>query len=284
MIQIQERVRLVMKHVLMVNKTKGARVEQVEGGVWRLEIPQGDKGRYRLAQLDDYGSLPRRAFPWRSPFRMSLQARSSASCLPGTWGFGLWNNPFGMAILRGAELLRFPSLPNAAWFFFASPENYLSLRNDLPAHGNLAATFRSERLPLPMLLVGPPLAPGILLPPVARRVRWLARRWVSQDAVQLEIDPTHWNTYEIDWQPERVVSNVNNEMVMESHVSPYGPLGMVLWVDNQYAAMKPDGKIGFGTLPNPAPAWIEIKDLEVWHEGRRQTMRLPEPNRAVGET
>jgi hypothetical protein len=270
----------MMQHGLKVNMTKGARVEQVKEGTWRLEIPQGEKGRYRLAQLDDYGSLPRRAFPWRCPFRMNLQARSSEACLPGTWGFGLWNNPFGMAILRGAELLRFPSLPNAAWFFFASPENYLSFRDDLPAEGYLAATFRSERLPVPMLLAGPALAPGILAPPVARLARRLARRWIRQDAVHLEIDPTQWNTYEIDWQPERVIFNVNGEEVMQTSISPHGPLGLVLWVDNQYAAMKPDGKIGFGTLPNPTSTWIEIKDLEVWQDGRRQEMRPPEPNRA----
>jgi hypothetical protein len=34
-------------------------------------------------------------------------------------------------------------------------------------------------------------------------------------------------------------------------------------IDNQYAAFIPDGKIGFGVLENPEPAWLEIKELEI---------------------
>jgi hypothetical protein len=46
-------------------------------------------------------------------------------------------------------------------------------------------------------------------------------------------------------------------------VSPNPPLGAVIWIDNQYAAFTPEGKIGFGVLDNPEPAWLEIKDVEV---------------------
>jgi hypothetical protein len=59
-----------------------------------------------------------------------------------------------MAILKGTEMLRLPALPNTAWFFFASPPNYLSLRDDLPAQGALAAVFRSPRLPASLLVLG----------------------------------------------------------------------------------------------------------------------------------
>jgi hypothetical protein len=51
--------------------------------------------------------------------------------------------------------------------------------------------------------------------------------------------------------------------VFESPVSPNPPLGLVIWIDNQYAAFTPDGKIGFGVLPNPEPAWLEIKEIEM---------------------
>jgi len=40
-------------------------------------------------------------------------------------------------------------------------------------------------------------------------------------------------------------------------------LGIVLWVDNRYAAYPPDGRIRYGALKNPEAAWIEIKDLTV---------------------
>src|SRR5512139_912562 len=87
--------------MLRPRHTRGAQVVQigpagaVKSTVWRLEIPAGSAGHYRLAQLDDYSGRPRWKFPWRAPFRLALRARASASEIPGTWGFGLWNNPFG---------------------------------------------------------------------------------------------------------------------------------------------------------------------------------------------
>jgi hypothetical protein len=46
-------------------------------------------------------------------------------------------------------------------------------------------------------------------------------------------------------------------------VSPRPPLGLVIWIDNQYAAFTPNGRIGFGVLENPEPAWLELKEIEV---------------------
>jgi hypothetical protein len=37
----------------------------------------------------------------------------------------------------------------------------------------------------------------------------------------------------------------------------------VIWIDNQYAALPPTGRLSFGALPNPQPAWIEISDLSL---------------------
>ena len=56
---------------------------------------------------------------------------------------------------------------------------------------------------------------------------------------------------------------VDEVQVFESAVSPNPPLGLVIWIDNQYAAFTPEGKIGFGVLANPEPAWLEIKDIEL---------------------
>ena len=243
--------------------TKGAQVERQDEGAWRLEAPAGPQGHYRLAQLDDYGSLPRRAFPHQAPYKLSLQARCSAETIPGTWGFGLWNNPFGMAILRGAELLRLPALPNAAWFFFASPPNYLSLRDDLPADGYLAATFRSPRLPWLLALPGVPFLPLALLPPVARLLRRLGRRIVQEDAARLALDPTEWHSYALEWQPEQVIFLVDGANVLQTGVAPQGPLGLVMWIDNQFASLGPGGRFRFGTLANLEPAWCEIREVEV---------------------
>jgi hypothetical protein len=54
---------------------------------------------------------------------------------------------------------------------------------------------------------------------------------------------------------------VDNTLVLESPISPCPPLGLVIWIDNQYAAFTPDGKIGFGLLKNTEPAWLEIENL-----------------------
>jgi len=66
-----------------------------------------------------------------------------------------------------------------------------------------------------------------------------------------------------DWRETRASFEVDNVRVFESHVSPHPPLGLVVWIDNQYAAFTPEGKIGFGVLQNPEPAWLEIRELEL---------------------
>ncbi len=54
--------------------TPGANALQIENG-WRLEIPAGAAGFYRLAQLDDYASLPRSRFPHQPTTTLSLSCR-----------------------------------------------------------------------------------------------------------------------------------------------------------------------------------------------------------------
>ena len=243
--------------------TPGGEVRENGNGGWIFSIPAGEKGRYRLAQLDDYGAHPRRDFPWEAPLHLRLQARASSPDIPGTWGFGLWNNPFGMAIFTGTEVLRLPTLPNAAWFFFASPPNYLSLRDDLPAQGSLAAAFRSLRLPGVLLALGAPALPLLALPPAARLLRRLARRIVRQSAALMKHEVTAWHAYSLVWEHDRVVHAVDEETVCDTPWAPLGPLGFVLWIDNQYAALPPSGRPGMGTLANPELAWIEIEGLTV---------------------
>jgi hypothetical protein len=67
----------------------------------------------------------------------------------------------------------------------------------------------------------------------------------------------------MDWREKRVTFEVDDVLVFESTVSPHRPLGLVIWIDNQYAAFTPEGKIGFGVLENPEPTWLEIKDIEL---------------------
>ena len=86
---------------------------------------------------------------------------------------------------------------------------------------------------------------------------------IDEDGIRLSVDVTQWHSYRLDWRENRVAFEVDSVLVFESPVSPTAPLGTVIWIDNQYAAFTPEGKIGFGVLENPEPAWLEIKDVDV---------------------
>ncbi|MDD2695109.1 MAG: hypothetical protein PHD58_04200 [Anaerolineales bacterium] len=243
--------------------TRGASCLPLGEASWRLAIPAGPAGRYRLAQLDDYRRLARNSFPWNPPLSLSLRARASTPNLPGTWGFGLWNDPFAFPLGLGGGARGLPCLPNAAWFFFASPQNYLSLRDDLPASGNLAAVFSAPRLPSVLLAPALLAAPLLFMRPLARLARRLARRLVPQQAAALELDASQPHEYALRWETGRVTFSLNGRRVLASPLSPAAPLGLVLWVDNQYAAFRPGGRLAYGFLPNPQPAWIELTGLKL---------------------
>jgi hypothetical protein len=167
---------------------------------------------------------------------------------------------------------RIPAIPNAAWFFFASPPNYLSLRDDLPAQGPLAATFRSLSVSPLILGLALPIIPLLFIPSTSRLLRKLARRWIHQDAKLLDFGsttgrgentPTNWHSFAIQWHLHEVSFLVDGLTVLTTSISPSGPMGLVIWIDNQYAALPPSGGLSFGTLANPESAWIEIADFEV---------------------
>jgi hypothetical protein len=239
---------------LIVRDAGGGRVTRTQNG-YLLEIPPGDGLHYRLAQLDDYAKSRRTDFAHRPSLSLSLRARASANSIPGTWGFGLWNDPFGLSIGFGGNPFRPPALPNAIWFFHASAENYLSFK-DKPENGFLAQAFHSPNFPLL------PLAHAGLSFPFSRvRTREVMGKIIEEDGVRLSVDVIEWHRYRLDWSPKRSAFWVDEALMLETPVSPRPPLGLVIWIDNQYMAFTPEGKIGFGVLENTEPAWLEVKDL-----------------------
>lgn len=240
-------------------KTKhshGASVQSTEESI-HLKIPGIQKKDYCVAQVDDYSELARKNFPHRPSLRLSLHARTSAESLPGTWGFGLWNDPFGLSIGYGGNPFRFPALPNAIWFFHASMENYLSFSEN-PGNGFLAQVFRAPAFPIGQLA-----KVGLTLPFSRKIARGVMSEIIEEDGIRLGVDVTEWHKYSFEWSPERSVFWVDENLVLETSVSPRPPLGLVLWIDNQFAAWRPDGKVGFGVLKLTEPAWLEVKDLAV---------------------
>lgn len=242
--------------------TQSAGIQDIESG-WRLNLEPGRARSYRLAQLDDYGQLPRGLFPHRPPLRLSLKGRASQNNLTGTWGFGLWNDPFGFSLAFGASARRFPTLPNAAWFFFASRENYLAFHDGLPGNGAMASVYRSPHIAAPFIAFNLPLLPLMAWPLGARWLRRRASQFIGQDAKALEHDQLIWHQYTVTWEKDSVSFLVDDKEVLVTQTSPLPPLGLVLWIDNQYAAWPPDARIRYGVLPTPNDCWVEIKDLRL---------------------
>jgi hypothetical protein len=247
---------------LQKHLSRDSLVTSIESGS-HLEIQPGSASTFRLAQLDDYSLKRRRDFPWSAPSTLSLRARASSQFHAGTWGFGLWNDPFSLLVGLGGMNRPLPILPNAAWFFFASPDSYLSFRNDKKPNGFLAGVFQS---PCTNPIVAVPeltLFPLVVFPQFAKWLRNSVSLTVHEDSTGLDLDVTQWNDYLLRWTEDGVHFEINGNQVFQTTLSPSAPMGLVIWIDNQFAAFTPSGKIKAGTLESSAPAWLEIEELNI---------------------
>lgn len=223
----------------------------------RLTLPSLDGRRYADAQVDDYrgeGELR-----WRPPLRLTLRARFShdAANLRGTAGFGFWNDPFGMT---GRWRLR---LPQTVWFFFAAPPSDLRLTTHAPGYGWKAATLDAGRWQARLLV---PLAIPTMVaawwPWLHRRVwPWVARR-LAIDEAMISYAMDEWHEYALTWHTHSVHCTVDDVTVLWTAAAPRGPLGLVIWIDNQYMVVTPQGRFGAGTAATGAQ-WLEIADLQI---------------------
>lgn len=229
----------------------------------RLSIPTGPAGEYRLAQLDDTHFLSRREFLWQPPFSLSLRARVSARDLPGTWGFGLWNDPFTASLGFGGVSRRLPVLPNAGWFFHASEVNHLTLSDDTPGCGFLSSVFSSPGMSLMALTPAVIFLPFLAWPGGRRLLRRMARSLVRDDSRQIQVDETSWHGYQLACFDGGTQFLVDGQLVFETGLLPQGRLGLVVWIDNQFAAFAPTGQVRYGTQENAEPAWLEISSLKI---------------------
>jgi len=245
---------------LITRHSPGASVNRMTNG-WRLEIPASCANQeYSLAQVDDYSPLSRGRFLHSPPWSLSLLARVSHTGLPGTWGFGLWNDPFGLTLGFGGRAGRLPVLPNTAWFLYASPPNWLSVHDWIPAQNFIAGTVKSPRFPSILLAPATLALPLMPFRPFSRLLRRLAGRIIRQDATLISADVTDWHKYSLHWQQRYCEFLVDNVPVLQTQFSPRPPLGLVVWIDNQYAAWEARGRLAFGTLEHPA-AWLEISGI-----------------------
>jgi hypothetical protein len=232
--------------------------------------------KYSDAQIDDYQNLPRRRFLWRPPLSLTVQARFShpagdgstgpalskaeglTTGLRGTAGFGFWNDPF---LMTGA---RMPALPRALWFFYSSPPSNMKLDLHTPGHGWKAATIDALR-PVAFLLAPPaPLTVLLMnLRPLYQALWPPIQRALNIREATVEAEMTEWHTYVVKWETERTCFTVDGETVLEDAPSPRGPLGFVMWLDNQYMSVTPWGRLGWGLLDVPGRQWMEVDWLAI---------------------
>jgi hypothetical protein len=225
----------------------------------RLVTQDAHAGVYSDAQLDDYHSLPRRQWPWRPPLQMLARARASHSSLVGTAGFGFWNDPF---TLSGGVT----ALPEAVWFFYASPPSDMALVPGVPGWGWKAAVVHAARADA--ILQGIPTAIAVLWARLTGHAQ-TAARWVQRISgayeAPLNLDWTDWHTYELEWRRDAAMFRVDGVKVLRAPDPPPGPLGFVTWVDNQFAVATPRGQFRFGTLDAPGRQWLELDWINIEH-------------------
>jgi hypothetical protein len=248
----------------MLMKTGDSSFES-ETDSFRLKLHQNKSKKYSNAQVDDYRNLKRKDFIWSPPLHLKLKARtvidinnSSTDKLIGTAGFGFWNDPFMMTGLRS------PALPRALWFFYSSKPSLLYL-DEKQAYNDWQAMSIDANNPrfismLPLLGLGFPLfnfskIRNFVWPKVKKAFKG------SQQNIQLNFN--QWHDYEIIWNVKSVTFLIDGNIIHYTEQSPIGPMGLVIWIDNQYLILKPTGRFGFGNLEVPYEQSLEIKNLSI---------------------
>lgn len=234
----------------------------------RMEFPSAQSGQYVDAQVDDYTGLVRSAFPWKPPLRMEVRARSSlpaaiasstlesANIMRGTAGFGFWNYPFS---IRGDILL----LPEAIWFFYASPPSNMALVPGVPGWGWKAQVVHSMRFAaLPATIPTALAVAWARLTGTSRpAARWMQKLSGAHEAL-LAVEMDSWHTYTLEWRHNEAQFWVDGSLVLSAPEPPVRPLGFIAWLDNQYAIATPQGSIHFGSVSS-GPQWFDIDSIRI---------------------
>jgi hypothetical protein len=179
--------------------------------------------------------------------------------LIGTAGFGFWNRLISLGAGR-------PSLPEAVWFFAASPPSNMALVPGITGWGWKAQVVHAQRWDA--------LRTGV---PTLATIAWarltghgeataarLLHRFTGAAETHLLAPLNEWHEYRLDWQRTSARFYVDDTEVLSVPNPPRGPLGFVAWIDNQYAIITPRGEGRSGTLAS-GPEWLDIDWLRIIH-------------------
>ncbi len=88
------------------------------------------------------------------------------------------------------------------------------------------------------------------------------QRAINVGEALLDVEMRDWQTYVLDWGRQHARFAVNGEPVLQSP-APRGPLGFVLWMDNQYLVATPWGRLRFGRLTVAGEQWLDVDHLSI---------------------
>jgi hypothetical protein len=244
--------------------TKGNGKSVLSDELISFELPENITKSYSNSQLDDYRTLSRGDFKWSPPLKMSLDAifeiteNKDGSKLTGTSGFGFWNDPFMMTGLR------WPTLPKALWFFYSSSESELYLNE--ASKGNYWRAMSLDAHHFKFFSILPLLSLSFPLFNITKFREWMwpkVRKLFKGEEKIIKTNQFDWHKYEIQWEKDYVTFSIDNKQLYRTEYSPKGPLGLVIWMDNQYLKIKPTGKIAFGSIQQQNSQKMLIKNLKI---------------------
>ncbi len=154
-------------------------------------------------------------------------------------------------------------LPEAVWFFYASPPSNMALVPGIPGWGWKAQVVHTMR-PGAIVATVPMAATtvfGLLTGNTQPASRWMQKLSGAHEAL-LPFEMTDWHQYTLEWRRNEAIFWVDDKLVLRSPQPPTRPLGFVAWLDNQYALATPRGILRFGTVSS-GPQWLELDSVRI---------------------
>ena len=154
-------------------------------------------------------------------------------------------------------------LPEAIWFFYASPPSNMSLVPGIPGWGWKAQVVHSMRAESLLSVLPTALATGWgrITGDVKPASRWLQRLSGAHESM-LGVEMTDWHTYTLEWTSSSATFWVDGIQALEVPHPPTRPLGFVAWLDNQYAIATPHGVLRFGSVTCDEQ-WFELDFIRI---------------------
>ena len=138
----------------------------------------------------------------------------------------------------------------------------MKLDLNTPGFGWKAATLDALRPEaLPPALAAPLLIPLMRSQASYRRVWPRIQRHLRVRECSVRGPLTEWRDYRLEWGETRTRFFVDGVLILDAP-APRGPLGFVLWCDNQYMIATPQGRLGHGYTPT-GPQWLEFSRLRI---------------------